>query len=811
MTRPLLVVILLGYILINEGSGQTVNIQTRIRKNLDEDWKFLHGDLPGGAHGDIEEDNWQQIRLPHDWSIEGEYRRDNPSGSPGAYLPAGTGWYRKKMIIPESAKGKKIFLEFEGFYMSGECWVNDHYLGKHPNGHLPWHLDISPFVVFGDSLFNVLVVKTDNSLQPNARWYKGSGINRHVWLTITDPLHIAPWGTFVSTPFVTDSLSGIRIVTQVRAGRFGEAANENAARQVALATDLFDPDSRLVGSVTTQKNIKQFGEATYVQEIILRETRKWSVDTPQLYTTYVRLMTGDETVDDYVVRFGIRHMVFHADSGFFLNGRKMEIRGVYLYENMGVFGSAIPKDAWVRRLSRLKEMGCNAIRTAHNPFAPMFYDLCDRMGFLVLNEIFDVWSQGWEKDYRESPWGKQEYGYHMFFDRWFEHDLRTWIRRDRNHPSVMMWSLGNEIPEQGNPKGISMLKKMTAIVRREDPSRPVTVACNPAEKANATGFMDLLDIAGYNDVDPGDYRNYYEKEHIRYPGRVLLNTGTSHYLQSWLAVKAFDYLPGQFLDSGTDYLGGSGKRFRDQWPQKARTTGLLDLAGFRKPLYYYRKSLWTTAPMIYLTVSDTNGRESGEGGIPEVSSHWNWPGDSLKKVICYTNCEKVELFMSNVSQGEKLRSDSTGLVLEWEVPYREGTLEAIGKIDDEVVYTRRLISSGKPRRIELYADTLRIKANGRDIAHVEVNLRDRNDVFVHDSGTLLHFELSGPGELAGLDAGNPFSHETYHSAQYRMYKGKCLAIVHSLKTPGKITLKVTSGNLEPAEIVINATSAGESF
>jgi len=500
-------------------SNSWVSSQIRARVNFGFNWKFFKGDIPGAEDITFNDADWKSINIPHDWSIEGPFSKDNPSGRSGGYLPGGIGWYRKSFDLFQKYRGKKIFIEFDGVYMNSDVWINGHHLGNHPYGYTSFHYDVTPYLKYGDSK-NILAVRVDNSKQPNSRWYSGSGIYRHVWLLITDKLHVDHWGTFVTTPEVSKESATVEIKTRIK--------NEtNVCKQVDLITTIIDKDNKVVKTIDTTQEIPQNGEYEFIQRAKIKSPNLWSPDSPYLYKVYSTVKDEKKTVDNYETPLGIREFHFDANRGFFLNGENMKIKGVCLHHDCGCLGAACHERAIERKIEILKEIGCNAIRTSHNPPAPELLDYCDRYGLLVMDEAFDEWKKG-----------KTEYGYHKYFEEWADKDLKSMIYRDRNHPSIIMWSVGNEIPEQSSPEGVKILRKLVKLVHEEDPTRPVTSACNNIKAANETGFADLLDVVGYNYQE-----RFYEEDHKNYPDRKIIGSETVDYpLSVWLANEKKDYV-----------------------------------------------------------------------------------------------------------------------------------------------------------------------------------------------------------------------------------------------------------------------------
>jgi len=798
----------------------------RLKDSFDFDWKFLKGDFPGAQQLDYNDAPWEDIDLPHDWSIEGPFS-EYPGSSTSAHLPMGIGWYRKRFSIPEKYKDKIVTVEFDGVYQNSEVWINGQYLGKRPYGYISFCYNLSPYLKYGE---NVISVKVDNSHQPNCRWYSGSGIYRHTWMQVTDKVHVAHWGTFVTTPVVNPKSSVVQIKTRVQ----NESDNEADCR---LVTSLLDREGNTVQTVqTVQTMAAKGGEYEFVQQVTVEMPNLWSVENPYLYKLHSELRDNGRIVDVYDTSFGIREAVFDVDKGFLLNGKPLKLNGVCLHHEAGPVGAAVPEGVWRRRLEKLKAMGCNSIRTSHNPYSPEFMDMCDQFGFLVMDEIFDEWKE----PKRQTP----DYGYRIYFDEWSERDVADFVHRDRNHPSVILWSAGNEIDDQVVPAGVGTLRGLVQIFHREDPTRPVTVCCNliGAEPGATPNFLAQADVVGYNYANgkPGRAEKYYSIDRQAFPQRKFVgsedgslggprgdyrwlfpsskvivplherdelskNIRNSHDLwhefeQMWKFVRIYDYVAGNYMWTGIDYLGEC------PWPQKTNTAGVLDSCGFEKDTYYWCQSQWTEKPMVHL--------------LP----HWNWQGKEGEyiPVLCYTNCDCVELFLNGKSLGvqgywfpregrrENLARFATpcttsDLHLKWTVPYQPGTLKAVGIKDGKVAIVEELSTTGEPAAIGLAVDRAGIAADGRDVSHITVSVLDSQGRVVPGADNEISFEIQGEGTIIGVDNGNPFSHENFKGNNRKAFNGLCLVIVQSRIKPGRIQLITTSPGLRPNKVTLNAT------
>ncbi|TDH19970.1 DUF4982 domain-containing protein [Segetibacter sp. 3557_3] len=794
---------------------------SRQRLLMDKGWKFSQTDTVGADKTAFSDNKWRTLDLPHDWSIESAFVQNAPTGGGGGYLPTGIGWYRKRFNMPKSALSKAVWIEFDGVYQNSDVWINGHHLGHYPNGYMSFYYDLSGQLKSGE---NIITVRVDNSLQPNTRWYSGSGIYRHVWLSMADPVHIAQWGTYVTTPKVDSASATVSIKTQID--------NQHAAaKNVIIRSLVVDATGKEVGRSESPIGVAAKDSGVSDQKITVTSPALWSVETPNMYNLRTQVIDRGKVVDEVTTPFGIRDIQYDANKGFLLNGKRVKMNGVCLHHDAGSVGAAVPEAMWVRRLQILKEMGCNAIRTSHNPVAPEFLDLCDRMGFLVQNEIFDVWKAG-----------KVKYDYSVYFDKWSQHDLRKFIHRDRNHPSVVMWSAGNEIGEQSQPQGFNVLRPLIETFHREDPTRPVTTGNDhiAADGRSATpDFLKLLDIVGYNYVDRWRDRRelFYDIDKRSHPEWKMVGTenvsisgvrgsyhgggfgsvdssqiraanmpGVIRAEQLWKFTSLHDYVIGDFMWTGIDYIGEA------RWPAKNASSGVIDLCGFPKDAYYFYQSQWTTKPMIHL------------------APHWNWRGKQGKviPVMAYTNCDTVELFLNGRSWGAKAmqfpRPGNSGawnrydvapvgittadLHLAWDVPYEPGVLKAIGRKGGKVVVEEVIHTSGAPAAIRVSVDRATIEAQPGDVAHVTIKVVDADGHVVPDAAEPVQVRVEGAGKLIGLDNGNPVDHTSMKSDQRNTFNGLALAVIQSNNKAGSIRVNVNSSKLKGGSITITVNKPG---
>ena len=823
-------------------TGETVANSPRLRQNFDAGWSFFKGDPKGAEATSFEQSGWRDLDLPHDWSIEGPFDERNPFGAPGGYLPCGIGWYRKTFKLPADAQGKLAFIEFDGVYMNGEVWINGHRLGKRPYGFIGYEYDLTPHLdLKGD---NVLSVRVDHSQQPSGRWYTGSGIYRHVWLKFTDPLRIAHWGTQVSTPKITAGEAEVAVKATVR-------NDHGEKKSVTVTQNLLDAKGSVVATAAEVIELAAGSEQTLAQTLKIGNPALWSPDSPNLYTLRTVLNDGERLADCYETPFGVREVRFDANNGLFLNGKSLKMKGVCNHQDLGPLGTALWDQALERRIRMLKEMGCNAIRTSHYPQSPELLALCDRLGLLVIDETFDEWRRGWAFEDKllvssKAPKGKAAFGYHKYFDEWAERDLTDHLKRDRNHPCVIMWSMGNEVPEAQKNGEIETVKHLRDLYHKIDPTRPVTVGINQITGANAIGFADVLDVVGYN--EGGNSVFEIESDHARYPERKMYFSEVPHSLQtrgeyrtlpryyrpgfehpnltekevfpetdayyessydnsgvqidaqrSWRMTSKLPYLMGEFRWTGFDYIGESGG-----WPRVLGNYGIIDLCNFPKDTYYFYQSQWTDKPMVHL--------------LP----HWTWPGKegTAIPVWCYTNCDDAELFLNGTSLGTRTFDEKNDMHLEWLVPYQPGELKVVARKDGKVAATSSTRTAGAPVKISISADQSALDPTNRDLSYVTIRVEDENGVFTPKAAKWVNIQIEGPGRLVGSGSGDPLSHTHFQASTFSTFNGLGLAIIAatsgpeaeirkgSTRKPGEIIVRANSKGMESVELRLTRTNEG---
>jgi len=775
----------------------------RERISFDFDWRFQLGDIEEAKQKSFDDSTWRTLNVPHDWSIEGEYKEENPSGKAGGFLQTGIGWYRKDFTIDSFENAAQYFIEFDGVYMNSDVYINGHHLGNRPYGYISFSYNLTPFLQEGK---NTIAVRVDNSNAPSGRWYTGSGIYRHVWLTKTSKVYIPQWGTKVVTSKVTKETATVNLL--------GEIKNlTNNVENVSIVSTIYDSSNNKVTIFHSNVNILEEGK--FNQELVVKKPNLWSPESPNMYTLETKLVVDGVTKDRYITPFGIRSIEFRGSKGFFLNGKSTKFKGLSNHHDAGPVGAAVPDDVLYSRLKLLKKMGTNALRTTHNPFSPEFYTMCDTLGIMVMDEAFDGW---W------TPKAKYDYG--NYFDKWWKKDLTDFVKRDQNHPSVVMWSVGNEV--RGFTK--EQQKEIVTFLKKIDSTRPVT---------QGRGYSaPYIDIAGFN--GHGEFKNSIEKFHKNNPNKPIIGTEITHTLQTrgvyrsqtwyrtkdnpapwekphqfkkmepkvykipnlsdeevfpnitkkyqssydnsivrigvrddWNRVEKYDYYLGNFRWTGFDYLGESFS-----WPARTANFGIIDLAGFPKDHYYLYQSLWSNMPMVHM--------------LP----HWTHPGKEGVKipVVVYTNCESAELFLNGKSLGEKMMNETRQLV--WQVPYTKGSLKVVAKNKGKVVSEKEFQTAETPKEIKLNLNRTSVKANRTDVVQVEVSVIDENGNKHPEADNLINFEVKGSGKIIGVENGDILDLSP-HKVNYRkLFKGKCLLLVQVTDKERSIEITAHSKGLK---------------
>ncbi len=770
--------------------------------DFDFDWRFSKGDFATAMMPAFDDSGWRTVNVPHDWSVEGPFGAEYASGS--GYAPGGIGWYRKHFKLDAANRDKLVVIEFDGVYHNSEVWINGHFVGRRPYGYSSFQYDLTRHVKFADDE-NVVAVRVDHTKFADSRWYTGSGIYRHVRLHITDRLHIGPWGVYVTTPEVSEGSATIRVETVICNDRDRTVA-------LSLESNIVAPDGRVVASLSQSGSLDAYAEQTFVPQIKIADPELWSMESPNMYTLRSVLKAGDEIVQEVSTPFGIRTIAFDPDKGFFLNNKTVKLKGVCLHHDAGCLGAAVPDKVLEWRLRLMKDLGANAIRTSHNPPAPELLDMCDRLGLLVKDEAFDEftppknkWIAGWNAG---QP---SKFGYGEIFTEWSVRDMEDLVRRDRNHPCIIMWSIGNEIDYPNDPFShpalgnnyrsehppaenlVTYARPLIEAVKKWDRTRPVTAALASIAMSNAVGLAQLFDVVGYNYQE-----QHYEADHKTYPGRFIFGSENGDSYDAWVAVRDNDYVAGQFLWTGIDYLGEAGR-----WPNRANAAGLLDLCGFKKPIAWFRQSLWREEPMVYLCVSGRPGRRGpGMGG----AEHWNWPEDARVSVNCFTNCEEVSLTLNGEALGAQRLSEARNGVLTWEVPFRPGVLKAAGREAGREVCEFSLTTAGPAARIVLSPDATHLWADGKDICHIEFQIADDRGVRVPDAAHEVTFDMDGPGRIIGIENGDLNSLDDPKDNTRKARQGRGLAFLQAACEPGRVRLTARAPGLAEATTEIEITA-----
>ncbi|MBR6539719.1 MAG: DUF4982 domain-containing protein [Bacteroides sp.] len=824
------------------------------RTNFSDDWRFLLGDDASAANCAYDDSAWRKLNLPHDWAIEGDFSPNNPSGTGGGALPGGIGWYRKTFTPNVADSNKRLYIDFDGAYMNATVYINGHELGTRPYGYISFSYDLTPYIEWGKP--NVVAVRVDNAEQPNSRWYSGCGIYRHVWLRVLDPIHIAQWGTYVTTPHVTPEEAIFSVQTNVE-------NTTTEAQSITLKSSLIDADGHVVAvAEPTLLTLEAHAIIATTQSLTLANPRLWSVDAPYLYRVCTELISADgHVLDTYFTTTGARYFEFDAVKGFSLNGKPMKINGVCMHHDLGCLGAAINVRALQRQLEILKEMGCNGIRCSHNPPAPELLDLCDQMGFIVMDETFDMWRKR-----------KTAHDYSRYFDEWHEHDLTDLMLRDRNHPSIFMWSIGNEVLEQWSDAAADTLsleeanmilnfghsadqlakadgelsvnalltRKLADMTRTLDATRPITAGCNEPSPGNHLFRAGALDIIGFNYHDdwfknvPTDFpgmpfivtesvsglmtRGFYRMpsdsvvicpEHWSRPysdpsfacssyDNCHVPWGNSH--EGTLAlVKHTPYISGQYIWTGFDYLGEPTPY---GWPARSSYFGVVDLAGFPKDVYYLYQSEWCPDKTVL-----------------HLFPHWNWEeGQTVDMWAYYNNADEAELFINGVSQGircklpadhqtDEWRADidmSTEFHVCWRVTYQPGVVEVVTRKDGAEVARKQIHTAGTPAAIRLTPDRSNLHADGRDLSFVTVEVVDADGNLCPWAEDDIHFSVSGSAFIAGVDNGSQTSMERFKDNHRKAFYGKCLVVLQSDGKRGSIHLDASADGLESAQLTLKA-------
>lgn len=791
--------------------------------NFNKGWLFQKDSLPGAEAKDFNDANWQKVTLPHDWSIDGPF--DNKYNARTGGLPVhGIGWYRKHFTIEKELQGTQISIEFDGAMSNAKVYLNGTYIGERPYGYIGFELDLTKHINYGgDNVIAVRLAPEDLSM----RWYAGAGIYRNVRLKVNNPVHIPQWGTYVTTPKIENGVANVNIETTIK-------NSSNTGTEVSLETIIKDADGAIVANQTSTISLAANSEDVVKVASQISNVNLWDINKSYLYTAHSIVKTGNTIVDEYETSFGVRTIEFNTTDGFLLNGKKVVFNGVCMHHDLGPLGAGVNYRATERQMQIMQSMGVNALRTSHNPPSPEMLEVCDKLGIVVIDEAFDEWKIG-----------KVPNGYHKYFDDWHEKDLRDMIKRDRNHPSIIMWSIGNEILEQARKDGWKLTKHLTEICHDQDNTRPTTIGFNYYPAPFVNKLANYVDIVGMN-YWPTTYGRIVEEnpEMIVYGSETSSQTSsrgvyhlpiefrekhdTNHVSSYDVTVgPPWAYAPdiefdaqeqspnslGEFIWTGFDYLGeptpyggrdnSTNGYWNDDWPSRSSYFAPVDLCGFPKDRYYLYQSQWTTEPMVH------------------VLPHWNWEGQEGKTipVYSYTNCDEVELFVNGTSFGKKVKGKDfteipseyhefekgmykTKYRLSWNVPYQPGVIKVVAYKNGKEAATKEIKTAGKPAKIKLEADRSEITASGSDLSFITVSVLDENGNLCPNADNLIHFEIEGAGTLAAVGNGDQTSLASFRVPERKAFSGKCLLIVKSEETAGSIEIKATCNGLASDAISI---------
>jgi len=800
MIKKLIIFIglLLGYLITYAQNNQTIQ--------FDNNWAFLLGAAQGAEQAGFNDSDWRKTDLPHDWSIEDLKGTDSPfneyaiSQVSGGFTTGGTAWYRKRFGVPGKDKGKKIFIQFDGVYMNADVWINGHHLGNHPYGYTSFLFDITNYLKYDSS--NVIAVEVKNEGQ-NSRWYSGSGIYRHVWLKLMDPVHVSQWGIFITTPEVNTNEATVNCKINI----VNETLDE---QQVHVITKLINTSGNEVAIAETKNSIAAGKSFEFNQNASIKNPKLWSFESPVLYRSVTFVYSNDKLVSSDTNSFGIRTISFDVNSGFQLNGKTLKLKGGCFHNDNGPLGSKEYDRTEERKVELLKANGFNAIRCSHNPPGTAFLEACDRLGMLVMDEAFDCWN-----------YGKNPYDYHLYFKDWWKKDVESMILRDRNHPSIIMWSIGNEIPERATSEGVATAKLLADYIKSIDTTRAITSAVNDL-KEDKDPYFAQLDIAGYNYAASGDpSKDVYAIDHKRVSGRIMVGTESFplEAFDSWMKVIDHPYVIGDFVWTAYDYIGEASigwlGYFQKQnfFPWNLAYCGDIDVCGWKRPQSYYRDALWKKDQIsVFVTPPEPTFQQNPDKepwsrwNWLDVQSNWNWEGYNNKplEVSVYSSCPQVELFLNGKSLGKKTTDRSTKFMASWKVAYQKGILKAVGyNSKNKIINSAQLITASIPEAIKLTADRTTIKANNQDLSYVTVELLDAKGNLNPTAENLVKFTIEGPGTIAGVGNANPVSLESYQMPQRKAWHGKCLVIVKSGMAPGTIRLTASASGMNSTSVNIN--------
>ncbi len=778
--------------------------------SFDAGWLFLRDSVKGAENPDYDDKGWQRVDLPHDWSVEdlpnpsdsviGPFSKNSPGKTSTGYFIGGTGWYRKHFSLTREEMNKIIWVNFDGVYMDCDVWLNGKHLGKHPYGYTPFNFRLNSSLNPAGKE-NVLAVRVQN-LGKNSRWYSGSGIYRHVELIVADSVHIIPWGLYVTTYQPSADNATALIVSTI----------ENSSQkdvEISVQTRIYDTSGNLAASVESSQKIPSGQTFPINQTIGIKNPMLWFPESPDLYRAEVTIVSGDKIMDIARTTFGIRTIAVDAENGLRINGKNYLLKGGCMHHDNGLLGAATFDRAEERRVELLKANGFNAVRTSHNPPSRQFLDACDRLGIMVIDEAFDMW---------ERPKNPQDYA--RFFDDWWKKDITSMVLRDRNHPSVIFWSIGNEINERADSSGLAIGKMLADEVRHLDPTRPITEAIcdfwdHPGRNWNTTApAFALLDVGGYN----YQWRKY-ESDHQLFPERVMMGTESiaMEAYQNWEMVEKHPYVIGDFVWTAMDYMGETAighsildnehNDFSLPWPWFDSYCGDIDLIGDKKPQSYYRDVVWDNSKiemLVHTPVPPGRKEVISYWGWPDEWPSWNWKGhegDSLQ-VRVFTKCKRVRLELNGKIIGVQPVSDSALLTAVFKVPYEPGVLKAAGLEDGKEVCQKTLVTTGEAAAVRLLPDRTTIHNDRNDLSFVKVEIADPNGKLVPDASVPVKFSVTGAGELVAAGSGCPDEMHSFTRPECKTFKGVGMVIIRPTGKSGTVILKAEAEGLKESEVSI---------
>lgn len=765
------------------------------KTRIDSSWKFFLGDELAASKSDYNDSKWRIVNLPHDWSIEHSISEKVPAGNDGGYRVAGIAWYRKELMVPASLKGEKVYLYFEGVYMNSSIYVNGQLIGGHPYGYTSFFCDATSAIIPGKK--NVVAVRVDNSQQKNCRWYSGSGIYRHVWLIHTPKVHIENWGVAVHTPQVSASQATVQVKTMLN----NETPVDKEVKVTIKVADAEDAVSTVI--------IPARGKKEVIQKLKVSHPKLWDINAPNLYDAHISIQDNDKIIDTYSQSFGIR-TIHYSVKGFFLNGKKLDLNGGCVHHDNGILGAAAFDRAEFRKVQMMKSAGFNALRTSHNLPSEAFLEACDRLGMLVIDEAFDGWREA-----------KTPYDYATLFDKYWQQDIEGMVLRDLNHPSIIAWSIGNEVIERKKIEVVTTAHKLASKIREYD-NRPITSAL-AAWDSDWDIYDPLaaeLDITGYNYMI-----HKHAEDHLRVPDRIMWQTESyaKDTYRNWSLVHDFDYIIGDFIWTGIDYLGESGigrwwydgdvpgeHYERPLYPWHAAYCGDIDLTGWRKPISHYRNLLYNDNEKLYMAVREPDGYygkiRTGLWTAYPTWESWNWPGHEGKniEVEVYSKYPIVRLYLDDKLVGEKGIGRETEMKAVFSLPFKPGTLKVDGVENGVVKDTKMLSSASEPVAIRTKVENREMKADGADLSFVQIEIVDREGRVCPNASVELEAIVTGSGVLAALGNADIKDPDTYADQIHKTWKGRALAVVRSTKKAGKVKLTIKSKGLKTSAEIIQS-------